>query len=152
MFQPRIILAPTDFSDSSKHALQVAVDVARRNHSRLLTLHVVDTLGAEDATYGEVTTHLEPDYHRGVLLDELRSHSSSAVGNLPVEYLLAEGEPAREIDRVVREHACDLVVMATQVRSPLKRLFTGSVAEQVIRMVPCPVLICKLPLAKASAH
>jgi universal stress protein A len=152
MFHPRVILAPTDFSDYSKCAFDVAIDLARQNQARLLALHVVDTLGAEDATYGEVTTHLEPDHHRGLLLDDLSRHTRTIAGDFPVESLLAEGEPAREIDRIVRERHCDLVVMATHGRSGLKRLLMGSVAEQVIRIVPCPVLICKLPPEAASSH
>jgi quercetin dioxygenase-like cupin family protein len=54
---------------------------------------------------------------------------------------------------------CDLVVMGTHGRTGLKRLLTGSVAEEVLRKAACPVLIVKSALgvtpgveAEATAH
>lgn len=149
MFHPQIILAPTDFSESSKYAFSVAVDLARQNGARLLALYVADTLGPENATYGEISTHLQPEFHQGELMRELRLNTTAAAG-VDVEHILAEGDPATEIERVASERHCELIVMATHGHSGLMRLLTGSVAEHVIRLVSCPVLICKVPAAAAS--
>jgi hypothetical protein len=62
---------------------------------------------------------------------------------MTVEYRLVEGEPVREILRAARETACDLIVTGTHGRSGLDRLLMGSVAEQLLRKAPCPVLTVK---------
>jgi nucleotide-binding universal stress UspA family protein len=60
-----------------------------------------------------------------------------------VEHRLVEGDPAAEILKMAAQTGCDLIVMGTHGRSGLPRWFTGSVAEEVIRHAPCPVLIAK---------
>jgi nucleotide-binding universal stress UspA family protein len=57
-----------------------------------------------------------------------------------VRYLLVEGNPAAEILSAAREGNCDLIVMGTHGRTGLNRLLMGSVAEEVVRKAPCPVL------------
>src|SRR5262249_19419079 len=66
-----------------------------------------------------------------------------------MEHRLVEGNPATEILHVARETGCDLIVMGTHGRRGLKRLLMGSVAEDVMRKVPYPVMIVKAPLPKA---
>jgi nucleotide-binding universal stress UspA family protein len=47
------------------------------------------------------------------------------------------------IVRTAREAHCDLIVMGTHGRTGLSRLLKGSVAEEVARKAPCPVLSIK---------
>jgi nucleotide-binding universal stress UspA family protein len=61
------------------------------------------------------------------------------------EHRLAEGDAAAEIVRVADEIKADLVVMGTHGRTGLGRLLMGSVAEQVVRKAPCPVLTLTTP-------
>jgi nucleotide-binding universal stress UspA family protein len=69
---------------------------------------------------------------------------------VPVEHRLEEGDPATEILRTARDCGCDLIVMGTHGRRGLSRLLTGSVAEQVMRKAPCPVVTVKTPFPEAS--
>jgi universal stress protein A len=144
MFKPRIILHPTDYSDTSASALGIAGDLARLHQATLLVLHVAETLGPENVTYGEAVSQLEPAGYRQRLEEDLRRQVPPPAG-VSVQYLLAGGDPAGEIDRVAREHHCDLIVMGSHGRTGLSRLLTGSIAEQVIRTASCPVLVVKLP-------
>src|SRR5437868_4990959 len=64
MFQPRLILHPTDFSDCSQHAFAITLDLARQYQARVLVLYVAETLGAENVTYGEAMSQLEPNSYR----------------------------------------------------------------------------------------
>jgi nucleotide-binding universal stress UspA family protein len=64
---------------------------------------------------------------------------------VPVECLLGEGSPAEAILRAARERQCDLIVMGTHGRTALGRALMGSVAEEVVRKAPCPVLTVKVP-------
>jgi nucleotide-binding universal stress UspA family protein len=62
---------------------------------------------------------------------------------LPVDHRLVEGDAAAEILRLAAETHCDLIVMGTHGRTWLSRMLMGSVAEQVVRKAPCPVLTVK---------
>ena len=44
----------------------------------------------------------------------------------------------------------DLIVMGTHGRTGMGRLLMGSVAEQVVRQAPCPVVTVKAPLPPAE--
>ena len=52
--------------------------------------------------------------------------------------------------RIAREIPSDLIVMGTHGRTGLSRLLMGSVAEQVLRQAPCPVLTVKTPFPETS--
>jgi nucleotide-binding universal stress UspA family protein len=58
----------------------------------------------------------------------------------PVVVAARMGMPADEILQYAREHAIDLIVLATSGRGRVARLMTGSVADKVVRAAPCPVL------------
>jgi nucleotide-binding universal stress UspA family protein len=152
MFKPRVILHPTDYSDTSAYALQIAADLARLHQATILVLHVAETLGPENVTYGEAISELEPAGYRRRLEEDLRRQVPAPSGT-SIQYLLSEGDPSREIDRVAREHYADLIVMGTHGRTGLSRLLTGSIAEEIIRTASCPVLVIKIPVPNAkSAH
>ena len=57
--------------------------------------------------------------------------------------VLAKGVVAEEVLRVARRLRCTLIVLATHGRTGLKHVLMGSVAENVVRRAPCPVLIVR---------
>lgn len=138
------ILHPTDFSASSQGAFQLACSLARDHRSKLVVLHVVTTLGPEQVTYGEAMSKLEPESYRAQLWEEI-GRLRPPDPAIPVEYRLAEGDAASEVLRLAGELGCGLIVMGTHGRTGLDRLLTGSVAEQVMRKAPCPVLTVRVP-------
>ena len=138
------ILHPTDFSKPSDYAFRLAHSLARDHGSRLIVLHIVETFGPELVTYGEAATELEPEGYRQKLWADLQQIQPQDP-SVRVEHQLAEGDEAAEIIRVATESSCGLIVMATHGRTGLQRLLMGSVAEQVMRRAPCPVLTVKSP-------
>jgi universal stress protein A len=144
------ILHPTDFSPSSDYAFRLAHSLAHDHGSKLIVVHVVATLGAELVSYGEAVTQLEPEAYRDKLWAELRQVRSPD-SQVQVEHELAEGDAANEIVRLAREKGCGLIVMGTHGRRGISRLLMGSVAEQVVRRAPCPVLTVKMPEGSPAA-
>src|SRR4051794_16783690 len=140
MFPIRTILLPTDFSEASAAAFQLACSLARDHGSRIIALHVVPLPVAPYDMGGWVA--IEPEGYRDELLARLRS-VRPAVPEVPVEYGLADGDPPAEIVRIAGETPCDLIVMGTHGRRGLTRLVLGSVAEEVLRKAPCPVVTVK---------
>jgi universal stress protein A len=142
MFQPRTILCPTDFSENAAYAQSVALDLARQNQATLVILHVAGTLGPEKLSFGEVASALQPEAHVRRLEEQLRRTVPADAG-VPVRCLLREGDPARAIEQVVHSEQCDLIVAGTHGRTGLGHLLMGSVAERIVRLSPCPVLVLK---------
>jgi nucleotide-binding universal stress UspA family protein len=62
-----------------------------------------------------------------------------------VEDRLEEGDPIQGILRAAQESRCHLIVMATRGLSGPERSLLGSVAEQIVRKAPCPVLAVRSP-------
>jgi nucleotide-binding universal stress UspA family protein len=137
MLPIRTILHPTDFSENSKSAFRVARAVARDCGARLVLLHVVPL---PVMLYGPA-----PEAYLDHVQDELEQIKAKAP-KTRVEHWLVEGDPVSEILSAAKESDCDLIVMGTHGRAGLGRLLTGSVAEQVLRKAPCPVLTVKVPL------
>jgi nucleotide-binding universal stress UspA family protein len=137
----RTILHPTDFSDSSQAAFAVACSLAQSHRCRLVIAHVLQT-----PTTAYLGGELIPAPEEQLKEAWLKLHEVRPDDLLPeVEHRLVLGEAAREIVRLAEELQCDLVVLGTHGRSRLKRLVLGSVAEQVLRTAPCPVLTVKFP-------
>jgi nucleotide-binding universal stress UspA family protein len=65
-----------------------------------------------------------------------------------------EGQPADVIVKRARELGTSLIVMSTHARGGLGRFVFGSVADNVLRHAPCPVLLVRIvdqePNAKAK--
>ena len=59
------------------------------------------------------------------------------------EVEVATGPPADTIVRMAHERGADLIVMGTHGHTGLRHVLLGSVAEQVVRLAPCPVLTVK---------
>ncbi len=147
MLPIRIILHATDFSESSAYAFRLACSLARDYSARLVMLHV-----AEQPVVVPIdgSTFLPPPLDRERLLKDLQCWQAQEPG-VRIEYRLAEGDPAAEIVRAAAETGCDLIVMGTHGRAGLGRLLLGSVAEQVLRRAPCPVMTMKIPHPQAQS-
>jgi nucleotide-binding universal stress UspA family protein len=142
MLAVQTILHPTDFSERSNSAFQLACALARDYGARLVLLHVVEpplAVSGDGLVIVPVTVNEEPIRKQ---LEELRPQDHS----IPVEHHLAVGDAAVEILREATEAKPDLIVMGTHGRSGLGRLMMGSVAEHVVRKADCPVLTVKTPL------
>jgi nucleotide-binding universal stress UspA family protein len=145
MYQIHRILIPTDFSPHSVYAFGVGRDLARQNAAEVLLLHVAGPPGPEQVSFGEMHTQLEPESYYRRLLEDMRRQFPPSGKEVPLQYLISEGEPVAEILRVAREKGCDLIVVGTYGHNPLRRLLMGSTAERLVRAAPCPVLTVKLP-------
>jgi nucleotide-binding universal stress UspA family protein len=147
MLNVRSILVAADFSACSEDAFRIARALARDYQARLVVLHVATPPPL--VTPGELQKALQrSDGYRAELESRLRQ-VYAADSSPGVEYQVQDGDPAVEILGVAQEVGCNLIVMGTHGRTGVGRLLMGSVAEQVVRKAPCPVLTVKVPLASA---
>jgi nucleotide-binding universal stress UspA family protein len=139
MFPIRSILLPTDYSDASERAFSLASDLAVARGARLIALHVI----APPLYCSDFNASIPPSQFFQDNVDRwLRQ--CRGLGEMPlVESQIVEGIASEEILRAADDFRCDLIVMGSEGRTGIGRTLIGSVAEQVARQAPCPVLICK---------
>lgn len=136
MASTRLILHPTDFSECSEYAFRLACALARESNARLVVLHVPQAPPATGVAEAQPTR---------VELEQCLQQVRPADTAVPVEHRLAEGDPVTEILAQAKALPSDLIVLGSHGRTGIDRLLMGSVAEQVVRRAPCPVLTVKVP-------
>jgi nucleotide-binding universal stress UspA family protein len=142
----RQILAPTDFSEFSKYALEYAYELARKFGAKLLLLHVVElpAFPIEGYVPQRVGVPLIEDLKRQWSL-ELEGILPVAEGiKIEITRRVVTGTPYRKIVEIAEAEKVDLIVMATRGRTGLSHLVMGSVAERVVRTASCPVLTIRV--------
>lgn len=122
------ILAPTDFSRNSSHAINYACDLAKQSNARLHLLHIV----SKGATSREIVERLE---RIGAMVDARAELALDTVKEIQ------PGNPSAVISQYASDQEIDLIVMGTHGRTGLSHLTMGSVAEHIVREAPCPVLV-----------
>ena len=100
MLSIQTILHPTDFSDASLHALDVAYALAQEHGARLILLHVQEPQEVIEGEFGMIPPEPQPaDETILAALDQLLSDSPS----IQMDCMVAHGVVAEEIVRVARE-------------------------------------------------
>ena len=135
------ILIATDFSPDSQRALWHGLAIARRFDASVDIVHIVDSLGFR-MTGADVVAQAVELAQRDLKKIEAALLRSGPFSGIPHRMLAeAESEEVWEaLCRLTRENEIDLVVLGTHGRTGLKKLFLGSVAEEVFRRSLCPVL------------
>ncbi len=146
-FHLKRILVPTDFSAPSARALAYGAAFARQFRAELIALHVHDQVVSSPAHSSAVETlQLLESIHRS-LRDEMEKFAEpllvSGGETLPCRFLVVDGAAADGIVQTAKEEQADLLVIATHGRTGLKHILLGSVAEKVVRLAPCPVLVVR---------
>ena len=138
-FPKSCIVVPYDFSEQSGQALQVARDLV----ADLTQIHVIHVL--------PILTVAEPGMVWDVVDNQARMKDAERAfrdGFAPSPFQKADftvvfGDPGREIVAFAERQKADLIVMPSHGRSGVSRLLIGSVAERVVRLAHCPVLVLR---------
>lgn len=143
-FKIKRILVPLDFSDCSRKALRYALALARQHSASLDLLYVVPTPPYGSGEYGPVDFgHLQEELEETAERELRKTITEEIVDSVPAGAIVRTGAAAREIIDVARGVPSDLIIISTHGRGGLKHVLLGSVAEQVVRHAPCPVLVVR---------
>jgi universal stress protein A len=148
----RSILSPIQFDDPSLLALGYAKQIAADHGATLHLLHVAHkapAIGEPDVSENEHAP--EEEKARETLAKIARQH----LGGVKYESHTASASPralAKAVVRVATELEADLIVLKTHGRKGLSHLILGSVAEEVVRTAPCPVLTLTPAAQEKATH
>jgi nucleotide-binding universal stress UspA family protein len=139
---PKKILLPVDFSASTNPTLQMAADLALHFHAELHMIHVIPffpntTLPdfvPEEKFHQQAMAHAEKhlDKYKTLLTARgVKATSSVEIGN----------DITGNIMEVIEHENIDMVVISTHGLSGWHPLVFGSIAEKLLKLVQCPVLL-----------
>lgn len=132
----------------SQEAVHSGVSLARRYGANFTVLHVVhDPFGMEGWNLPFLS--VEEDYKRVLKEAKADLHgmiSAEKAKGLQIKELIREGEPSREILKVIEEEKIDLLVMLGHEEGRLEHFLFGRSNEDLIRRMPCSILLVKQKL------
>ena len=133
------ILLATDFSEVSKRTVPYAAAIASRYGSKIYLVHVIPP----EARMPVPMEHLPAQLDRSRLDADREMKSflrADWFGETPHEVLLERGPVWDTLSDLIQQDEIDLLVLGTHGRGGLKKVILGSVAEELFRRAPCPVL------------
>ena len=142
MVKVKRILFPCDLTECSSKVLPYVLSLAERYDSQVYLLHV-DELH-------EWGGHFIPHASLESLRQEALTAAEKAMDRVCEEEMescpnfqrrIVSGDPATEILRTIDSEDIDMVVMGTHGRKGLEQRIFGSVAENVVKKSPVPVLV-----------
>ncbi|MCR4400206.1 MAG: universal stress protein [Syntrophomonadaceae bacterium] len=148
------ILVPVDGSEESLQAARMAAEMAVRFGSRLHLLHVVSVpfqdVADLAATPPDFLNRLLDEWERlGRQVLEQAAAQCRALGIEP-HTCLEWGTPARLITEWAQQHQAKLIVIGSRGLGRVAGMLLGSVADRVLHLAPCPVLVARGLTSPAS--
>jgi universal stress protein A len=139
-------LVPIDFSESANQALEYAINLAGKLDAHLTLLHVIQSvpLGGVDMGVALPYTYLQ-DLEVEITQSMEACLARVTAASLEGDIVVVHGVPFHEVVETAKTQKVDLIVMGTHGRSGLQHVLLGSVAEKVVRLAPCPVLVARQP-------
>lgn len=141
-FNYKSVLVPNDFSEQSHNAVELALEIVDEP-SQLTVLHVAPPMNTfsvgDPAIAWDATSDKDRTEH---LCNVFRKHFEDPKFQ-GVNFEVVFGSPAAEITRFAQDHLKELIVLPSHGRTGLARVMIGSVAERVVRLAHCPVLVLR---------
>ena len=139
-FTKQPIVVPWDFSEMSKNALAKAVELAESNE-QVEVVHVTPYPAAMEPSvvWG---TYSEDDIRHNLLKSFREEIPEDKYPG--IKFTAFFGDPGGQIAKHAEHVDAGLIVISSHGRSGFQRLFIGSVAERVVRMSHCPVLVLRV--------
>lgn len=129
----------TDGSEGARQATEHAIELTRQLEADLHVLSV-----SEDGPHAaEKRDEMSHDEEGEAALAVEEAEQAAADAGLEVTSTVRHGVPQEEIVAAAEENPIDLVVVGTVGRSGLDQLVVGSVAEEVVRNSPVPVVVVR---------
>lgn len=146
---PRIIVA-TDFSDAGNGAVDTAFALATAPGTTVVLVHAVDPPVAPNPLYAHYGPSGTPNAEQEAAMRDAAERAlealipaSAAARGIHARTEVRSGAALDVILAVTEELQADLVVVADSGRTALSRVVLGSVADRLVRLAKCSVLVAR---------
>jgi len=142
----RSVVVATDGSKYSAAAASEAIGIAKRNNARLTAIAVVPAELATPADIDFATIAREKLADQEMQAAEKNAKAvkeAAQKAGVDAQAFVMSGKPADAVMEIAKDQKADLVVVGSHGRTGLDRLLMGSVAERVIVLASCAVLVAK---------
>ncbi len=138
------VVVPLDFSEPSLAALEAALRYVS-GPEQLHVIHVLHPLSAaEPGVIWETVSDASRCQHVREALGELLEGDRFQ----GIQFHVVIGDEGGEICKLARKLSADLIVISSHGKNRWERIMLGSVAERVVRLSPCDVLVHKVQVPK----
>jgi len=127
------IMIPTDGSDYSRKAEDMALSLAKKLGSKVVAVHIID----DKLIYPYEVLEEEGK----AILKKVQEKGQE--NGVEVHEILIVGSPTHDMAKITEKAGADLVVIATHGKTGLEKILMGSVAENALKKVHVPVLLVK---------
>lgn len=127
------IMIPTDGSEDSKKAEDMAISLAKELGSKVVAVHIID----DKLIY---PYEVLEDEGNAILQNVQKKGQENGV---EVHEILIVGSPTHDMVKITEKAEADLVVISPHGKSSFEKILMGSVAESTIKNVNIPVLLVK---------
>lgn len=138
----KTILVPTDFSEISMKALNVAVKLAKENKAQIKLMTMVEFPALEFAVV-DSAVFTKNDYNDNVINEARREIERLKEAHPEVKIIPIVKPEEEALTPAIVEEKTDLIVMGSTGASGWKEVISGSHAQYVVRYAECPVLVVK---------
>ena len=149
------VVLPAGVHGLSRERILLATDCSVKSESAVKTaLEAAVTFGSILTILSVISSNEEVQIHAPALLDRLTEERRAHIRRLVeqardmgvrAEGIVREGAVPDILVEVAGDVRADMVIMGSEGRTGLQRLFIGSVAGSIVNRVSCPVLVIKEP-------
>ncbi len=137
-------LVPLDFSTHAEQALDYAIAWAQKLQAHLTLLHVIQPPLGASADMGAWPSATFVEELEAEITHDMEAYLARVTAaGLEGEMVVVHGVPFQEILDTAKARQVDLIIMGTHGRTGLLHVLLGSVAEKVVRLAPCSVLVAR---------
>ena len=136
----KTVLLPYDFSDAADAAVSEALGMVEKT-TKLFVVHVLIPLNIVSPEPGFIEDIAYDDAYREGTLNRMKERVRDEHDRMV--YSVRVGNPGHEIVNHAKEIDADFIIMPSHGRTGIARLLLGSVAERVLRLAECPVIVLR---------
>jgi nucleotide-binding universal stress UspA family protein len=134
------ILVPLDGSKYSKKALQRACEMVHAFDSQIILIYVVEKSVPVNFLDRKEYLQILRKYGKKTLSDATEFLSKNGITG---KSLIKEGNIVNEIDKVIKEEKCNLVVVGNKGLGTVARFLLGSISNKLAQSSSCSLMIVK---------
>lgn len=137
--QPGKIMCAIDFSDFTHMIVSHGKSLAKEFHAKLYLCHIVPTLMVS----GPMSSLIDYAGIENEHINHARERLEKIIKKFDIQcdIIVSVGNPADEIDQIVREIKIEMVIAATNGGSGVIRFLIGSVTNKLTKILSCPLLV-----------